>query len=223
MDLHVQNLHGQTKDNGVNFICGVCKHEFKEEDNYNKHVKIHDVPTTPVQLTESKTKVVMAEKLLDENEVVDTSKKPTIEEELQYPQTLDEECVNVNPSDVYVEISIENQPKKYGLNSVSSSVICPFCKLESKNLEALKTHIENIHNKYYSKQTNQENYEDITILGNETCFKCPKCEKSGSKGELEKHIRFKHNQLLKCHKCGDKFADIHTLEEHIENKHRTQC
>ena len=44
MDDHVRSMHGQTLNKEINFICGSCKHEFCEEGNYNKHVKIHDEP-----------------------------------------------------------------------------------------------------------------------------------------------------------------------------------
>ena len=39
MDDHVKSLHGKS-----NFICRICEHEFLEEEDYNIHLKTHDIP-----------------------------------------------------------------------------------------------------------------------------------------------------------------------------------
>ena len=56
------------------------------------------------------------------------------------------ECPN---NDVPVTVNVEEPSKVQNLRSTSESgcVVCPFCKLQSKSLETLKTHIENIHTK----------------------------------------------------------------------------
>ena len=44
MNEHVKSLHVSVQLEEVNFICGVCNHEFVEADDYNAHVKAHDKP-----------------------------------------------------------------------------------------------------------------------------------------------------------------------------------
>ena len=43
MDAHVVECHGLSVSTVLDFICGICKHEFTEADDYNKHVQIHEV------------------------------------------------------------------------------------------------------------------------------------------------------------------------------------
>ena len=111
-------------------------------------------------------------------------------------------------------IHIEAPPKIRVENSDPNPVTCPFCKLESKNLSGLKTHIENVHGNHETKNNIQD---DITSQGNETCTKCPHCIIVGSKSELKEHLASKHAY---CDECGNHFFDTKTLNVHILSKHK---
>ena len=77
MDKHVQTVHiPEIKE--LNFICGICKHEFVEKDNYNTHVKIHDghqqVPTytkdVPIEEPHDESDKQEEPIIIDDNEVI---------------------------------------------------------------------------------------------------------------------------------------------------------
>ena len=42
MDIHVHSLHVSVELEEINFVCGICKHEFTINEDYKDHVKIHD-------------------------------------------------------------------------------------------------------------------------------------------------------------------------------------
>ena len=69
------------------------------------------------------------------------------------------------------------------------STKCPFCDLNSKNLDELKLHIGSIH----IRNGDQENTQD-GIINQETelCFKCSECDFSGNKSELDEHFKTEH-------------------------------
>ena len=142
-------MHG----NGPN-ICAICKHEFSEEENYSKHVKIHDEQNNASLLTSSKKIDIMVVDLLDDNEDDNEARsKPTLEEETINPPQAAVESEESKFSKISVKISIEEPPKETLVTKVHESVSCPFCQLKSKDLAALKTHIEKIHNSNVEENT----------------------------------------------------------------------
>ena len=42
MDTHVHSLHVSVELEEINFVCGICKHEFTINEDYKDHVKNHD-------------------------------------------------------------------------------------------------------------------------------------------------------------------------------------
>ena len=44
MNTHVHSVHASVAIEQIKFVCGKCSHEFVKEDDFNEHVKIHDVP-----------------------------------------------------------------------------------------------------------------------------------------------------------------------------------
>ena len=154
MDEHVRSLHGNGPNKEITFICATCKHEFSEEENYNKHVKIHDEQNNANLLTSSKKIDVMVVDLLDDNEDDNEApSKPTLEEEIINPPPVVVESEESKSSKISVKISIEEPPKESLVTKVQESVSCPFCQLKSKDLAALKTHIEKIHNNTVEENT----------------------------------------------------------------------
>ena len=117
-----------------------------------------------------------------------------------------------------VKINVEKPPSTCKDNT-ESEVVCPFCKLSSKNLMSLKIHIENIHTNPKAEKPIDIG-EVITSIGNETFSKCPHCDFVGSKSDIEGHIAKKHGFVVICGECGNKFSDPKTCEDHIETFHR---
>ena len=109
------------------------------------------------------------------------------------------------------------------LNENKESVqreVCPFCKLESKNLESLKTHIVNIHGCGKSKNKGEDGATDeIRRQMIETCSECNHCDFIGNDKDMEKHITKKHGSLASCGECGEIFSDVTKCEKHMETTH----
>ena len=110
-------------------------------------------------------------------------------------------------------VDVANQPKP-AQESMALEVICPFCKLISKNLFSLKVHIENIHINPVTC-SDKLNEESIPVQGYETYTKCPHCVFVGPKNEIETHISKKHGYIFICGECGNSFPDTKTCEVHI--------
>ena len=97
-------------------------------------------------------------------------------------------------------------------------MVCPFCKLESKDLNELKKHFENVHTA--GKRVNNLQ-DEIDNKGSEICSKCPSCSVTGNKIELDKHLKSKHRSPYTCDECGNNFPDSNTLDSHIKSKHKS--
>ena len=95
------------------------------------------------------------------------------------------------------------------------SVSCSLCKLESKNLDSLRTHIENVHVK---EVTNQEtpNCEEIESQTNETCTKCPHCTFICNVRVMDEHIKNKYGSIASCGECSKTFSDVGSRKKHME-------
>ena len=126
--------------------------------------------------------------------------------------------VKSNPKEVReVIVDIEREPKTLKANTIPE-VLCPFCRLMSKNLNSLKIHIENIHNNSRTVPS-METGDNIISKGNETVSECPHCEFLGTRSSIENHISKKHGYIIICGECGNTFSDTKTCEEHIEAMH----
>ena len=64
--------------------------------------------------------------------------------------------VHVTNQEVMSTIINEEPIQKMSTVNTAQSVICPFCKLQSQNLEELKKHLENIHISSIEKHNNQK-------------------------------------------------------------------
>ena len=222
MNLHVNSLHVSVQLEEVNFIFGVCNHEFVEADDYNAHVKVHDKPAeicTPennpspvINITADNDKERTINEIVPElyqcvkcdftfsglldlnshiemmHRYVSPIEKPTGERILAGNHG--EDIIDI------IDVDVEEHPSELCSASIAvTEVICPFCKLMSKNVMSLKTHIENVHN---STKTINDETDVINMEGSETCFQCPHCDYVGSKSELETHISKKHGYIAIC-------------------------
>ena len=79
-----------------------------------------------------------------------------------------------------------------------TNIICPFCNLESRNLDGLKSHIENNH---ISKDVKEANQDTIQVKDSETVVKCPNCAFISTECELEKHLQSNHGKINACDLC----------------------
>ena len=110
--------------------------------------------------------------------------------------------------DLHSNPSSLNDPK-------TEIIMCPFCKLCSKDLNELKKHFENIHSD--SKSSNEQDL--IQVRGSEMCNKCELCTFIGNETEIQRHMKTKHTQPVECDECGNEFPDRSTLDGHIKAKH----
>ena len=102
-------------------------------------------------------------------------------------------------------------------NNMHDPVICCLCKLESKNINELRKHIEMIHT---NQAVTQYKQDTIECVGTETFTICNKCTSfTGSKEELNEHSKSNHAPAVACDQCGNNFPDIKTLKEHVGAKH----
>ena len=194
-----------------NSLCTICNKKFDSEDDLFKHTTdIH--PQIECKACEQKYSSELALEWHLETEH---------EREILNAPDRKKEWTNRNvPRDITTQVNIEEPPNTANEVAESPAAIpCPFCQLLSKNTDALKIHIENIH---FAKEVKKSNGDDISIKGKETCSKCPKCNFVGSKDELEKHKQSRHRIVLTCKDCGNKFQDMTTLENHIQSKHPTE-
>ena len=63
MDKHVRDTHLANEDEEVKYSCTKCGHDFKEVENYNAHVKMHEVPCS-VKLVSKDTEITILENLI---------------------------------------------------------------------------------------------------------------------------------------------------------------
>ena len=106
---------------------------------------------------------------------------------------------------------------EHGYMSKIVGEICPFCKLQSKDLDTLRTHILNIHARNPVTTENKE--DEISTRNTDTCKKCTICPFIGTKIELESHNKSKHEKISICQECGKEFLDERALGDHIQYEH----
>ena len=112
-------------------------------------------------------------------------------------------------------INIEKPPKN-NPSIEAQGIICSLCKLESKNLDDLKTHILRIH---ATTEGNKNEQDDMERQELETCSKCPECTFNANRTELDKHLQPKHSKKHCCEKCGDTLDSVEAFGSHILKKH----
>ena len=94
---------------------------------------------------------------------------------------------------------------------------CPICHLQSKNVENLNKHMNNIHE--YREIKKHKSLDNISVQLSETCKKCPNCTFIGNNAELKKHTNSKHPKYFKCDSCEKTFVDKSSLEAHVRSMH----
>ena len=198
MEKHVESIHEPTvKD--VHIICGVCEHKFNQEEDYNIHLENHEtkkdtVVKEPISLNQDN---VTIENLLSES---DTDKLTNIEE-------------ISTPTKIHND---EDSHAQNNTNAAQQAHICPFCKNCLDTISAFKIHIENTH------MSKNNNPNEILVIRNETCQKCPHCETVGTEAELEEHNRNEHGTKFNCEKCENTFKEPASLSEHVKSAHESK-
>ena len=247
MSAHVSEVHDQSVSSARDFICGVCKHEFQEAENYNAHMRTHEAQSGEFLLN----KATNEDELCSLNEMV--SPMPThseaterltshhiegksgddLKEHMDTHRTYKcDKCkfrtkvskempghmkahgeTNAN---ILAAVEVVNN-KQDGVKKLET---CPFCKLESKNLDALRTHIENIHQLGSDdQQSSGIDIDEIVRESNETVSRCPHCSFIGNIKDMENHIIKTHGSVAICGECGKTFPDIQECENHLREAH----
>ena len=127
------------------------------------------------------------------------------------------------PPDNKIVMNVSVQVETPGKNSEideprASNVNCPVCKLETKNQDTLKKHIENIHKDKPSETSNESR---VSIIETDLSTKCEKCKFIGSNCEVNKHINSKHGPVesVLCEVCDQVFPSGSFLQNHIQAVH----
>ena len=176
--------------------------------------------------------------LLEEEVTTATKDEPTLEEQplveekiiTQEEQLQCEECGFVFTGEVELNFHKDTQHKNESFitdpcepqievnhkTNAQRYPVCPFCHLESKTLDKLKIHIENIHTNRNPKRDDQDK---IQIRTTELCAKCDSCEFQGNKSEMKNHSELKHGIKYPCIECGNVFYDQIVLNNHIQSVH----
>ena len=202
-------IHPELSKKKSMIFCTICNDKFDGEGGLKEHTESHHAQLE-CKACEQKfsSELALEWHLETEHE----------EDILNAPDSKKESNKNVHiPTST--QVNIEEPPKSTGVAEMPAAIPCPFCQLLSKNTDALKTHIENIH---FAKEDNKSDGDDISVKGKDTCSKCSNCNFVGSEDELVKHVRSKHKIILTCKDCGNKFPDMLTLENHIQAKHPTE-
>ena len=118
---------------------------------------------------------------------------------------------------IETEHGLKASPVKNVAVNVSECFICPICHLQSKNIESLNTHMNNIHG--HREIQKQKSLDNISVQLSETCEKCPNCTFIGNNAELKKHTNLKHPKYFKCDSCEQMFVDKSSVEAHVRSMH----
>ena len=108
---------------------------------------------------------------------------------------------------------IENTGQDIG-NPPDQFFTCPFCKLNSKDIDMLKLHIENIHMENQNHDDTASN--TIEVISRETCYNCDACNYTGNGEELRAHVDKLHEV---CEICGSVCTDKNSLTDHMKTQH----
>ena len=184
----------------TSFICGQCDLCFETLEECTGHVDSHMFRCFKCPF-EAKEKLTVEK---HENNHHSTILDITNNSE-NYQQSEDDTITAI----------IENTTKTTQAQPPNPSEICPFCKLQSKNLEELKKHIENIH---IHKQKHNSTQNEISVK--EVWVKCQHCEFTGTEIDIEAHKKMHVSEII-CDKCGVSCQHSEALELHLSTKHST--
>ena len=178
IDEHVEIRHSVNMNEDVRFVCKECGHEFKEADDYDGHVRKHEMENKKEETDFCQLNNVVLNLILDqyEYEVEVMPKYDMILESL-----IDDNKTN---SDVNVTASTEETPVQYQ---------CDKCDVKFELETDLKAHFETVHEHKVQYQCDkcEVKYEIETDLiahiqtahkhprvnvSPGPCFKCDICE-----------------------------------------------
>ena len=195
MDRHVRDAHLANEDEEVKYSCTKCGHDFKEVENYNAHVKMHEVPCS-VKLVSKDTEITILENLI-------------------YCEILECFVGSLHPVDdkqQSVDVSTKMNEKLDEMNTIISFP-CESCKYLARSKEWLETHKRTKHG---ASPLITPAFDDLVEL---TCRQC--VFEAESKGEIDNHMSKTHNRTtqLQCTKCEYKTRSKPDLEEHVQTLH----
>ena len=200
-----------TKEQNIEVVtipsCNACNLETKicadmEEHRRNGHIHNTEEP----ELTERESVVICgicAKGFENETEFENHCQNHKTEEV--------HECVNCSETFSSAFDLRRHEKSKHGNISRTTFEICPFCKLESKNLDTLKTHIESIHTR---KPSTSDNIQDEISIG--------KNERNFGEHIQSEHVKPKQIEPFPCQICGLVFVDFTLLQEHVKQVHTVE-
>ena len=189
----------EVEDKETSFLCGQCDLCFDSLEECLGHVDAHMFKCFKCSF-ENEDKTVVDNHENDAHPIL-----------VELSSNSDE--VDDSRNEATWGANIEDAPKQSTTTKTTECVICPFCKLQSKDLDMLKKHIESIHTTGDIKRNTED---DIIAKDSEPCTKCQYCSVTGNQAEMRRHLEIIH---FVCTQCTSSFMDSTTLKNHIEAKH----
>ena len=236
------NIHLKTHESITPMLkirCGACDTSFIEEGAFKSHLQSHEVEDSPSKSNILINEDVSIENILDgDNYDINNKDTPSLEEMAEASNFKCSNCaymfdsevdlksheetthVGINTTNrriINVDISTIDATKSTEPEDVPGGVICSLCKLQTKNFDTLREHIENIHIRELTDIKNGQ--DNIFVRSSELCTKCQKCPFIGSERELKEHQEVKHKENFTCQICGSTFISESRLRDHVEVEH----
>lgn len=221
------NLKTQTPETPVELndlvSCNLCDFDCETEEDMKEHLKkgIHNSDNKQVFKCEECHFVFTSTQLLQKHMITNHQ---TVDQASTMSQNTNSTILEISDnSGVSHEVHtisaiIEDTTKLPIVQPQHQLVVCPFCKLQSKNLDELKKHIENIHHNQTQKQHSTQDV--ISVKEKQICFKCQYCKFTGTKLEIKAHHNKEHTRGITCEECGNIFQDSEVLKLHSNTHHR---
>ena len=203
MDKHVDSIH-MSKPRDVNFICGICGHEFSKEENYNLHVETHDgQPQTPPQVVprDEVAEVILVES--PDNQIVTLDEAPEVRQEEADIQGSSGDKEKCNKCDKIIRTKIAQERHR--------ELYCEKCEKCLSERVNFNLHMDLLHkeNEQYTCERCEKEVTSLMELQNHLCeptpeFECIECANIfNSCLELEWHMETIHEKELNLHNCKD--------------------
>ena len=234
--LHEIEMSKSTQDQDIKtnqeHECESCGYTFKDKDDLRKHFEENHMEYFRIKyLSEEKQEKKVDEnpskvdEEIDKDDVSEVKDTNIVEQhveincnkynsETQTSNVLEEqehdhiEVVIKEKDDVKEDILIEKFQK---IPAQKVGHKCSFCVEIYPNLRELKVHIKTSHW--------DDSPDDIEIIEEDTCSKCPECKFVGSKSEMENHTTIKHMDQFNFKKCDQVFEARKSLNRHIRTEH----
>ena len=223
------NKHGKAKHKEFRFICTSCNHKFTEVENYDNHVKIHEIDDNE-DIAELKNRIFchILENMID-------CDKPKGQGECKSGDQ--SECESASGESLINHKQTSPKPAEAKTTNDNRKMKCDQCIFQCYLSVQMKKHVEKKHeaktDKSGSETVNEDNLNNHLKSSpkpeeaktGDRKIKCDQCiYECNQNVQMQKHVDEKHevkiDQNYKCDQCdfgGDLIIDIwsHKVEKHV--------